>query len=399
MADDPRIAEAHRRDILKVWSALGERTVLRKVSGELVGPCPVCGGRDRFAINTVKQFWNCRICASGGDQLALVQHVLACDFPAALTWLCGEREVDIDPAEQARRDRRAAADQEKRDREAARYRQGAIRAAREIWGRAQPAAGTAVEGYFEARGIPLGAVPDCLRFIADHPYVKGRGAERRRYHSGPAMIAAVTAPGRGLTAVHQTWIDLSAPKGRAEIFHPETGEKQAGKLVRGSKQGGAIRLHSSARMLAGDGGQLVVGEGIETTATAWTRAGLSGASFWAGIDLGHMAGRMRRVEGARWSGLPDMGDEDCLRAPKGLTRLYYIMDGDSEPKMTRAKLECGLRRAAARQPGLETLIVHPGEGVDLNDLAAISPTGKSAAASASGLEQTAGASDIEGGAG
>ena len=27
---------------------------------ERAGPCPVCGGTDRFSINTEKQLWNCR---------------------------------------------------------------------------------------------------------------------------------------------------------------------------------------------------------------------------------------------------------------------------------------------------------------------------------------------------
>src|SRR5262245_20881394 len=48
---------------------------LKRVGSELVGPCPVCGGRDRFGVNTRKQIWNCRGCAKGGDILDLVQHL------------------------------------------------------------------------------------------------------------------------------------------------------------------------------------------------------------------------------------------------------------------------------------------------------------------------------------
>ena len=48
---------------------------LKRQGRELVGPCPRCGGRDRFAINLGKQVWNCRGCSRGGDAIGLVRHV------------------------------------------------------------------------------------------------------------------------------------------------------------------------------------------------------------------------------------------------------------------------------------------------------------------------------------
>jgi CHC2 zinc finger len=42
---------------------------------ERYGPCPKCGGTDRFAINSSKQIWNCRGCQQGGDVISLVQHL------------------------------------------------------------------------------------------------------------------------------------------------------------------------------------------------------------------------------------------------------------------------------------------------------------------------------------
>jgi len=39
---------------------------LELVSGELVGPCPVCGGDDRFALKPREQIFNCRKCEKGG---------------------------------------------------------------------------------------------------------------------------------------------------------------------------------------------------------------------------------------------------------------------------------------------------------------------------------------------
>jgi DNA primase len=58
-----------------------------KLSGrghEHCGPCPVCGGTDRFSINTKKQVFYCRVCNVGGDVIALVQHIDGCDFKTAI---------------------------------------------------------------------------------------------------------------------------------------------------------------------------------------------------------------------------------------------------------------------------------------------------------------------------
>jgi phage/plasmid primase-like uncharacterized protein len=55
----------------------------------LIGPCPACGGHDRFGVNVKKQVWNCRNCRAGGDVIELVQHIDGCDFAAAIETLVG----------------------------------------------------------------------------------------------------------------------------------------------------------------------------------------------------------------------------------------------------------------------------------------------------------------------
>ena len=57
---------------------------------EFVGPCPKCGGDDRFAINTKKQLFNCRGCDVGGDVIQLVEHLDGVDFNTACTRLTGQ---------------------------------------------------------------------------------------------------------------------------------------------------------------------------------------------------------------------------------------------------------------------------------------------------------------------
>jgi hypothetical protein len=59
-------------------------------AAERVGPCPVCGGEDRFAINIQKQVFNCRGCGAGGDVIKLVEHIDKTDFLTACETLTGE---------------------------------------------------------------------------------------------------------------------------------------------------------------------------------------------------------------------------------------------------------------------------------------------------------------------
>ena len=117
------------------------------------------------------------------------------------------------------------------------------------------------------------------------------------------------------------------------------GAELPAKLVRGTKKGGAIRLGPQPPA----GGCLVVGEGIETTASAMVVAPIEGASYWAGVDLGNMAGRQIKRPGMRHSGQPDLDDLEAFLPPPDLGRLIFLQDGDSDPKATRAKLEAGLR--------------------------------------------------------
>ena len=62
---------------------------LKRVGTEYIGPCPRCGGDDRFAINTKKNVFNCRGCNATGDVIALVEHIDRVDFKTACGTLAG----------------------------------------------------------------------------------------------------------------------------------------------------------------------------------------------------------------------------------------------------------------------------------------------------------------------
>jgi hypothetical protein len=66
---------------------------LKRVGAEHIGPCPKCGGTDRFAIHLKKQCWNCRQCkkeTDTGDVIGFTQWIDDCDFIAAVQKLTGE---------------------------------------------------------------------------------------------------------------------------------------------------------------------------------------------------------------------------------------------------------------------------------------------------------------------
>jgi len=90
MIDADLIARARDADLLATAQALGAQ--LRRVTTtELAGACPVCGGRDRFAVNVKKRLWSCRGCIAGGsDAISLVMHVRELDFRQAVAFLTGE---------------------------------------------------------------------------------------------------------------------------------------------------------------------------------------------------------------------------------------------------------------------------------------------------------------------
>jgi hypothetical protein len=365
---DPRLPDAQAIPIMKIAGRLGIRQ-LKRHGHEYVGPCPSCGGTDRFAINPRKGVFICRSGCSdaGADGIGLVRLVLGCDFKAALSWLVGEADVRLDPAEAARRDEDGDTTTAAAEARSERERKKSIAAARAIWGEGIAAAGTLVSAYLARRGLPpeiADAPPACLRFHPALRYAVHGGQGWQVVHTGPAMLGAIVAQNGAITAVHRTWLDLDQPKGKAVLT--QGGEVLGAKKVLGSKKGCTIRL-SHPRGDAFD--TLVMGEGIETTLTALA-ADVYGprCAYWAGIDLGNMAGRRLAGPGLRYSGLPDLEDREAFVPPPWITRLIYLMDGDSEPRMTRAQLEAGLRRARSRNAALRIQIAHAGAGRDLNDV-------------------------------
>jgi CHC2 zinc finger len=61
---DPRIEAARKVPIENIVRE--HRVSLKKIGCELIGGCPRCGGKDRFAVSPAKNLWNCRGCNRAG---------------------------------------------------------------------------------------------------------------------------------------------------------------------------------------------------------------------------------------------------------------------------------------------------------------------------------------------
>ena len=87
-----------RARAVPIESVIERRGVKLRGKTDRCGPCPRCGGQDRFSINVREQVFNCRGCGAKGDVIALVQFLDGVDFKTAVETLSGERMADEAPA-------------------------------------------------------------------------------------------------------------------------------------------------------------------------------------------------------------------------------------------------------------------------------------------------------------
>jgi hypothetical protein len=275
--------------------------------GERCGPCPVCGGRDRFSINIKKQVFNCRGCDRGGDVVALVQHLDNCDFKAAVVTLGGDERKPIRPAP------KATAPQ---DDDAA----NTVRALR-LWEEGSPIDGTLAEDYLRRRHLELPGDDEALRYYSPCPF----GADKY-----PCLLALFRD------------IVTNEPKAIHRIALGPEGIL-IGKRMLGRVAGCAVKLDDDENVEL----SLSIGEGIETMIAARMR-GLRPA--WA---IGS-AGALKNF--------PVLSGVECLS---------IIVDHDLPDKNGRqagqdAALECSQRWTAA---GREVRRIVPRrQGADMADL-------------------------------
>ncbi len=346
------------------------------------GPCPSCGGKDRFSINVRMQAFNCRQCGGKGRDgislMALANHhnlhqrkgllgacadVLGREVPDA-----DQRETDKDRqdrldriAERKRQNEeqaQAAGDQQNA------FREREVRKARGIWLQSPERPDALLGEYLYRRtGYRMHeAVFANLRLAPNCTYWHGRDNRgfEIAFYSGPAMVAPFVNVEGAITGCHQTWIDIrNPPKFRAKLLDAD-GSPLPAKKMRGVKRGSFIPLFglmTSARWVGG--------EGIENGLSIAGAEGFRADTFYfAAGDLGNLCGpadpkssfahphetmqdRRGRIRAVRVQGpVPkqDQAPDEAMRIPDHVDHLVMLADGDSEPIMTAA----AMARAEAR---------------------------------------------------
>ena len=272
MASYDYIARARSVPIVDVLAPRGHN--LRRCGGELVGPCPVCGGRDRFAVNLKKAVWNCRGCGKGGDVIELVRHLDGCGFNHAIEQLTGERSAAVSsgPHNKVTDHLKQKAKAEDAERQREQHRKAAW-----FWSQRQPIKGTIAERYLrQVRGITC-PLPATLGYLP---------ARKSDHH--PALISAfalvdevepgVLGDSRGVVSVHFTLLKPDG-SGKAEVEKP--------KIMIGSP-GNLPIIIAPANDLLG----LAITEGIEDALTVHQATGLGA---WAAGSAGRMPGLAETV--------------------------------------------------------------------------------------------------------
>ncbi len=213
------------------------------------GPCPMCGGVDRFRFDNKegKGTWICTHCGAGdGMNLAIAYTGKEYrDVASEVDTILGNHKFEPD------KPKHEMTDEQRRT------------ALREVYSSSKPVQhGDLVSQYLEARGVGEIVFPDALRFA---PSLRdGEGAVR------PAMVALVGRPDQGkMDTLHRTYLRPDG-KAKAEMASPR-------KMMPGEMPDGACVMLSKWT----GRGTLGIAEGIETAMSA---SALYDVPVWAAIN-------------------------------------------------------------------------------------------------------------------
>lgn len=269
-------AEARQR--YRVEDVAG--VVLVPVGAGFRGACPLCKAsaekkkRDlatgAFQVDSSGARWKCHSCTPRWHDVVDLEHRLRSahdETPrdAALR-LVGElpARVRSGGTTDAVRDTQAA------DQIARKERSRAFKAAMAVslWREGLPSLGTPVETYLRARGITGAALSAMLMQLRYHPAAYHSG-DRARPTTAPAMIGLIMTPDGPTGGVHVTYLasdgrkksDLAPSR---KVWGPTTRLDESGI----ARPGGVWLTSPNAP------GPLIVGEGLETVASAGTMIGI-----------------------------------------------------------------------------------------------------------------------------
>jgi putative DNA primase/helicase len=271
------------------------------------GPCPFCGGKDRFRFDDREGVGSfiCSHCGAG-DGVEFVIRKTGLDFRGAAQKI--ETVIGTAPRIEA---------SARKDHEQQRL------MLRELWVSSAPVrVGDPVSRFHRARRIELDIYPACLRY---HDALLHRDDATGLKTRHPGMLALVHGPDGTAATLHRTYLTADGSKA------PVDGVR---KLMPGSlPRGSAVRLAPAGEVLG-------IAEGIETALAA---SALFGVPVWAALTAGNM---------------------ETWRPPEGVSRVVVYGDRDANHRGQAAAYHLANKIQSAE---IAVSVEFPNIGSDWND--------------------------------
>jgi putative DNA primase/helicase len=237
------------------------------------GPCPRCGGKDRFRFddrNGLGTFY-CNHCGAGyGIKLLQLYHGWspeeAYNIVARLLgiqWYVSEPRHIRDILKELPLIKHSSQQEGNND-----TKQSQLNA---VWKQSQPiSSGDFVDRYLRSRYIELNDFPRVLRFHPELPYYDDYGVFLGKF---PAMLALLQNDKNKKITIHRTYLGNGC---KADIPKPK---KLMSPSIPGASLGSAIKLYSPVD------GKIVIAEGIETALCFYMATHLP---VWAAVSANGM---------------------------------------------------------------------------------------------------------------
>lgn len=273
------------------------------------GPCPICGGKDRYRWENYegRGTWICNNCTGGRreDGANLLMRIKGWSFSE----LASELEQSVGVAKRHIVTARTTS-------------QSQISSMERIWHQAEAIGSDTIAAmYLQGRNIDMASYPSSLRFHPDLMHARAR-------IKMPALIARIDAPDGSMAQIHQTFLAEDGTK--ADVDPPRM-------LHRGSFcDGSAVRIGKP-------NGVIGIAEGIETALSA---ALAHGHAVWAAVNAQMLL---------KWN------------HPTGTVRVRIF--GDNDANFTGQSKAYGLaNRLVMQNPDISVEVLIPDRiGSDWND--------------------------------
>ncbi len=291
------------------------------------GPCPVCGGKDRFRFDDKNRgTFICSKCGSG-DGVTLLRLFHQWNFQYTLSMI--SKIIGVYPSQsgyfipkpykQIDHEKKSLPFNLERNRQRLNL----------TWQSTKPISkNDPVDTYLKARGIILSSFPSHLRYHPSLPYFD---ASNEFLEDFPAMLALIQNHHNKNVCLHRTYLNHSG--GKAAVDEPK---KLMTPIKSGALRGSAIKLFEIV------GNTLALAEGIETA-----------LSFYVATNI------------PVWATINAHGLENVI-IPRTVENIFVLIDNDLSGTGQRAGIK--LARRLENEGKKVKRIMPPTPGTDFNDL-------------------------------